>query len=101
MPRAHCVQLLVLLARPCPARHTHTPSCSVSVSVFAHAHCSALVLPAGDVWRVGSGHEMHAPVALPGLYVPRGHKIHGSVAFARAYPAARAAATNLACHLSV
>ena len=45
---------------------------------------SALVLPAGDVRRVGSGHVMHAPVTLPGLYVPLEHSAHALVAFARA-----------------
>ena len=80
----HCVQLLVLLARPCPGWHTHTPSCSVSVAVFTHVQLSALVLPKGDAWRVGSGHIVQAPIALPGLYVPLGHCAHELVAFARA-----------------
>jgi hypothetical protein len=49
-----------------------------------HVQSSALVLPAGDVWRVESGHTMQAPVTLPGLYVPLEHSTHGLVAFARA-----------------
>ena len=79
--------MLVLLARPCPGKHTHTPFCSVSVSEFTHVHACALALPAGDVWRVGSGHAVQAPVALPGLYVPLGHCVQLLVSFARKCPA--------------
>jgi hypothetical protein len=52
-----------------------------------HVQSSALVLPAGDVWRVGSGHIVQAPIALPGLYVPLGHCVQLLVLLARPSPA--------------
>ena len=84
VPLGHCVQLLVSLARTYPAWHTHKPFSSVSLSVSMQVQFSALLLPAGDVRRVGSGHAMQPPVALPGLYVPLVHSAHELLAFARA-----------------